>query len=87
MENLKICLDGIELACVPVGAFSIGELAREVVWRGEGIEILASVCNETLSLQILCEGESVLVFAGKVTAPVTFECKVPEGKKLTLNLH
>jgi hypothetical protein len=87
MENLKICLDVIELACVPVGSISMDDLARDVVWRGEGIEILASVCNETLSLQILCERESVLVFAGKVTGPVTFECKVAEGRKLTLNLH
>jgi len=86
MELLKIKIDGDELTNVPFTSNQADDVEKVACWQHRRIEIRASLFNETLSLQIHHENETVLIFAGKITAPATFECKLADGKKLTLNL-
>jgi len=87
MEILKIQVGGEEFSNVPFTSNQTDDVGQEASWQHGGIEIRASLSNETLSLQIHHENKTVLIFAGKITAPVTFECKLADGKKLTLHFQ
>ena len=87
MEIMKVQVDDMLMASVPVEEDPAHPLAREAYWQQHATEVRASVSNDTLNLQILCNAQSVLVFAGKVSAPVTFACQIADSKRLTLSFQ
>ena len=87
MENLKVLLDDMLITSVSLEEDQLNQLAREACWQQHETKVSASLSNETLNLHVVCKGESVLVFVGKVVAPVTFNCKLAESKRLTLSFQ
>jgi hypothetical protein len=87
METVNVLLDDMLITSVALEENPSHPLAREACWQQHETKVSASLSNETLNLQVVCKGESVLVFVGRVVAPITFNCKLAESKRLTLSFQ
>lgn len=75
----------------PVAFRDDGSKVARAEWNGgpggEAEEVAATVVNGVLSLSVRVAGKSCLVWAGGVVAPATLELRVPDGRRLNIELR